>query len=82
MNLDDFKNIESFVVLSDNNLPSMLSGKPHYDRKGPIVFETYLSEASLIDAYARLKNANKSGKATIAKLVFMSDEEIAEAFKS
>lgn len=66
-----------FVIVTEHDTDmSKFPLHPH-EPMGPIVMETYLRSATSSEAISRKKQlGNKYGRCSIAKLVFLTNEEI------
>lgn len=67
-----------YVVVADNDqfhkMPN--TEKPYYDNKGPLVFETYVYDASMKNAATFITGLRgRYGKCRIAKLDFIETKE-------
>jgi hypothetical protein len=66
-----------FVIVTEHDCDQDRFPENKHASNGSIVMETYLKDAALFQAVKRKENAgNRYGKVAIAKLVFLSDEEI------
>lgn len=68
---------ERFVIVTEHDTDmSKFPLHPH-EPNGPILMETYLKSATLSESISRKNQlGNKYGRCSIAKLVFLTDEEI------